>query len=680
MHPGYGYLSENANFADAVRKAGLIFIGPSSEAMSTLGDKRASKEYLTKHAPEVPLIPGFSGTSLDLADLEAAAAKIGFPVMLKASAGGGGKGMRIVHEASQLRNELERAQSEAKRSFGSDDCILEKYIASAKHVEIQILGDRHGKVICLHERDCSVQRRHQKVVEETPCPWITPDFRMKMEKAATQIGNLLSYEGAGTVEFVVDINTEKFYFLEVNARLQVEHPVTEEVTGLDLVSLQLYVAAGGRLHDLPQVNAIPQIGHAIECRLCAEDPGRDFFPEHGLVRWWRPGSDATGPGRDVRYETAIRTGADVSIHFDSMIAKIVVWALSRQLAIQKMVQCLKELVCAGVRTNQLFLQSCLLHPAFRLPDYTTSFITSNLDTLIQNPYKRTESEDTRLGLIPSIYARMSRDQSKHSRPFSNVRPGFRNQRYDHVNNRADIVTVQKPTTKAAVDPEQQPMMCIWKPDVQPNGLSRKVNLLELPSPKAVMNEKEKDGARQITAYWNQISNLLSSSATSSEKAHEVAINQCDLAMQSSLTGSSWQTAILNVSIDGRSLRAYTATTSSSISATTTGKPAQLFIHFPHLGTWFEYRLYSPLSYIESLRQVTAAAGLASRIMKAPMPCKVLSVLKFNGDSVKAGDSVMVIESMKMEISIAANVDGTFEGKVVKGEAVEEGKVLCEIKE
>lgn len=228
--------------------------------MSTLGNKRTSKAYLSSHAPEVPLIPGFSGTSQGLKDLEDAAKSIGFPVMLKASAGGGGKGMRVVRDPSTLRSELERAQSEAKRSFGSDDCILEKYIEAGKHVEIQIIGDQHGRVVSLWDRDCSVQRRHQKVIEEAPCSWLSDEMRTRMSNTAVQIAELIAYEGAGTVEFVVDVATEKYYFLEVNARLQVEHPITEEITGVDLVALQLYIATGGRLDDVQQLRKVPRKG------------------------------------------------------------------------------------------------------------------------------------------------------------------------------------------------------------------------------------------------------------------------------------------------------------------------------------------------------------------------------------------------------------------------------------
>ncbi|EQB52983.1 carbamoyl-phosphate synthase subunit L [Colletotrichum gloeosporioides Cg-14] len=386
VHPGYGYLSENADFADRVRAAGLTFVGPTGQTISTLGDKRTSKEYLRTHAPEVPLIPGFSGSSQNVEDLQDAATRIGFPVMLKASAGGGGKGMRVVREASQLQSELERAQSEAQRSFGSSDCILEKFIESSKHVEIQIVGDQHGNVVSLFERDCSIQRRNQKVIEETPCQFLDEETKKSMSDTAVKIGKLLGYEGAGTVEFVVDTATKTFYFLEVNTRLQVEHPITEEVVGADLVSLQLFVAAAGRLADVPELSDLTQTGHAIECRLCAEDPNRDFMPSHDTVALWKPANPHRDASSVVRYETAIQSGASISIYFDSMICKIVVWAPTRALAIDILAKELANTACVGIKTNQLFLQSCLLHPGFKDTAYQTSFIPTHLDELLRNPY------------------------------------------------------------------------------------------------------------------------------------------------------------------------------------------------------------------------------------------------------------------------------------------------------
>lgn len=694
VHPGYGYLSENAQFADRVRQAGLVFIGPSSKAMLTLGDKRRSKEYLRAHAPEVPLIPGFAGSSQEAEDLEKAAAEIGFPVMLKASAGGGGKGMRIIREASQLRDELKRAQSEAQRSFGSSDCILEKYIENSKHVEIQILGDSHGEVVSLFDRDCSVQRRHQKVIEETPCPFLDAETRKRMSEVAVTIAKLIGYEGAGTVEFVFDVSTNKFYFLEVNARLQVEHPVTEEVTGLDLVSLQLYVAAGGRLRDLPAIQSLCQTGHAIECRLCAEDPQKDFFPDHGRVHLWLPGSRTHGPGTDVRYETAIRTGSSVSIYFDSMIAKIVVWAPTRALAIEKLVDELRATACLGVKTNQLFLQSCLLHPAFHDPAYTTSFIPRNLDSLLKNPHRARLPPDHEkvLSIIPCLYLRRLAEVSSNDRrrPFQHVRRQFRNQRFDPVSVHCDVVTaVDRTKTKAPAaegkQEQDQPMMCLWKnaSEGASNDNVRELHLLPVPPvDSTTRRDKDKDSSKkdtkeisEATALYNTISRALRSGEATSTPPYRVSID-------------SWHqhenhpgTSTIQVSINGSKILAHIAIVDNN--QTQTQSQLQTVIcHFPHLGTSLTYtRFATLLSYCASIRtspSQNANSALTSRTVRAPMPCKVLSVLKRDGEAVKPGETVMVIESMKMEVAITVSEAGRFKTKWKVGDAVDEGSVLCEV--
>jgi len=668
-------LSENALFANAVRQAGLIFIGPSSEAMSTLGDKRTSKEYLGLHAPEVPLIPGFSGSSQDAAELAAAAERIGYPVMLKASAGGGGKGMRIVREAGQLGSELERAQSEAKRSFGSSDCILEKYIAEAKHVEIQIMGDQHGKVISLGERDCSIQRRHQKVIEETPCLWLTADLRRRMSGAAVQIGMLMAYEGAGTVEFVVDVIEAKFYFLEVNCRLQVEHPVTEEVTGFDLVSLQLYVAAGGRLADVANLATFQPKGHAIECRLCAEDPNRDFFPEHGTIRLWQP-SDSALQEDCIRYETAVTTGSEVSIYFDSMIAKLVVWAPSRSEAVEKMVKVLQKLVCIGVRTNQLFLQSCLLHGDFQNPAYTTSFIPQRLQTLMQNPNATSKNADleNHMNLIPCLFTRLQRSSLRASGgSFRNIRKGFRNQRLDLVGVQSDIVSAHSVHLSSAESEPPQPNICIWS---HLGEHEYTAYLTPLPSVPDVQQTKCESSAAKVTAAYNTFSNTIRSGEYRSTSPFTMTLNS-NQTQQRRNKSTSWTTSILDITINGTKHTVYIAATSSS--STDTASPTTLLIHHPtNLGTWTTYSVFSPLAYFESLRSNDVAEGISSRQIKAPMPCKVLQVLKKVGDEVKVGEAVIVIESMKMEISITATAEGKFECALAVGDTVEEGKELCNI--
>lgn len=683
IHPGYGYLSENADFADRVRSAGLIFIGPSASAMSTLGDKRSSKEYLSKAAPDVPLIPGFAGSSQDAAALEKVAHEIGFPVMLKASAGGGGKGMRIVREAGQLKEELERAQSEAQRSFGSSDCILEKYIESSKHVEIQVLGDSHGEVVSFFDRDCSVQRRHQKVIEETPCPFLTEETRQKMSATAIRIAKLIGYENAGTVEFVVDIKTNRYYFLEVNARLQVEHPITEEVTGVDLVSLQLFAAAGGSLKSLHAIQNVSQQGHAIECRLCAEDPQKNFFPEHGKVHLWLPATGVLGAGRDIRYETAIQTGSSVSIYFDSMIAKIVVWAPTRALAIEKMAKVLAHTACVGVKTNQLFMQACLLNKAFRDPAYTTSFIPTHLDELLQPPWNGTSEMERVLSVLPGLVVRKLPDflpSSTQRRPFGAVRKHFRNQRFDPVSVHCDIVTaVDWPRVKHDAPPSKS--MCIWRSQNAGSVTSKETAYL-FPVPETKISEDgSASAASQVSAQYNTISQGLRTGKAMSTTPYIVSIDSWRPAEGNPALTESWLASTIEVSIDGIKTLAHVALPSAR-AHTLAGQIDQsqrIFCHLPSIGTYVEFKRDTLLSFAESTRSVAKAKNdPEQKTVTAPMPCKVLSVLKKNGDEVKSGDSVMVIESMKMEVSIAVASSGKFETTWKKGDAVEEGKVLCSV--
>ncbi|CAG8040169.1 unnamed protein product [Penicillium salamii] len=687
IHPGYGYLSENAEFAKRVHEAGLIFIGPSPSAMSTLGDKRSSKAYLRSHAPDVPLIPGFSGSSQDAEALSKVAAEIGFPVMLKASAGGGGKGMRIVREASQLKDELERAQSEARRSFGSDDCILEKFIESSKHVEIQIMGDSNGHVVSFLDRDCSVQRRHQKVIEETPCPFLTEETRQKMSATAVRVAELIGYENAGTVEFVVDINTNQFYFLEVNARLQVEHPITEEVTGVDLVALQLFVAAGGSLKSLPPLQNVTQHGHAIECRLCAENPEKDFFPEHGKVYLWLPAGGSLAPSRDIRYETAIQTGSSVSIYFDSMIAKLVVWAPTRALAIEKMAKVLAQTACVGVKTNQLFMQSCLLNSAFRDPAYTTAFIPSHLKELLQAPAIPGLSEYEKIAaIIPSLVIRRLPDFStglSRPKPLRNVRMQFRNQRFDPVNIHCDVVTTTSWPNNSIdeSDPTStQPIMCIWKPKATgASSAAEEVHLFPVPKRESPDGE-ELSAAAEISTQYNEISQALRSGKATSSDGHKVKIVSWRPAEGNPALAESWLASTIEISVNGSKLTAHVAIPSTR-AHTLAGQVdcgQRIYCHLPALGTHVEFRRDTLLSFAESKRSEQANQGSEQKTVAAPMPCKVLSVLRKNGDEVRSGDSVMVIESMKMEVNISVAASGKFQTNWKVGDAVEEGKVLCSV--
>jgi geranyl-CoA carboxylase alpha subunit len=362
IHPGYGFLAENAAFAQACKDAGLVFIGPSPEAIKAMGNKAGAKAIMRKAG--VPCVPGYQGADQDDAVMAEEAGRIGFPVMIKAVAGGGGRGMRQVSDAAAFPDALRSARSEAQAAFGDGAVILERAIANPRHIEIQVFGDRHGNAIHLGERDCSVQRRHQKLIEEAPSPAVSAALREKIGAVAVAAVKSLSYEGAGTLEFLLDPNGD-FYFMEMNTRLQVEHPVTEAITGLDLVELQLRVAHGEPL-GLRQED-IEFSGHAIEARLCSEDPSHDFMPQSGVMAQWRMPPD-------IRVEHALRPGSEIPPFYDSMIAKLVSHGTTRDEARAKLICGLEQTVAFGVPTNQAFLMSCLRHPAFARGEATTAFI------------------------------------------------------------------------------------------------------------------------------------------------------------------------------------------------------------------------------------------------------------------------------------------------------------------
>lgn len=367
IHPGYGFLSENAGFAQAVAAAGLVFIGPPVEAIRVMGDKAGAKRAMI--AAGVPCVPGYEGLDQNDATFIAEAERIGFPVMVKASAGGGGRGMRLVEEPTELADALTRARAEALSAFGSGDLILEKAVRRPRHVEIQVFADAHGHVIHLGERDCSVQRRHQKVVEEAPSPVVSPELRARMGKAAVEAARAVDYRGAGTVEFLLDERGE-FYFLEMNTRLQVEHPVTEMVTGLDLVAMQIAVAQGEPL-PLGQED-LRLDGHAIEVRLYAEDPAAGFLPVTGDIALWQP---ASGPG--VRIDAGIVTGQTVSPFYDPMLAKVIAHGPTRDVAQRRLIGALKDTAVLGLSTNAEFLIDILERPDFSEGRATTAFIGEN---------------------------------------------------------------------------------------------------------------------------------------------------------------------------------------------------------------------------------------------------------------------------------------------------------------
>src|SRR6478736_6500390 len=370
VHPGYGFLAENEDFAQACRDAGLVFIGPSPEAIRSMGNKAGAKDIMQKAG--VPCVPGYQGADQSDAVMLAEAKKIGFPVMIKAVAGGGGRGMRLVADAAAFPDALRRARSEAKAAFGDPTVILERAIVDPRHIEIQVFGDSHGNAIHLGERDCSVQRRHQKLIEEAPSPAVTPELRARMGAVAVAAVRSIGYEGAGTLEFLLDKNGE-FYFMEMNTRLQVEHPVTEAITGLDLVELQLRVAAGEPL-GLRQED-IQFSWHAIEVRLCSEDAAHDFMPQSGRMALWQMPDG-------LRVDHALQSGSEIPPFYDSMIAKIISHGADRDEARGRLICGLEQTAALGVTTNQAFLAACLRHPAFAAGEATTAFIGKYRDDLL----------------------------------------------------------------------------------------------------------------------------------------------------------------------------------------------------------------------------------------------------------------------------------------------------------
>ncbi|MCG9881458.1 MAG: acetyl-CoA carboxylase biotin carboxylase subunit [Bacteroidia bacterium] len=364
IHPGYGFLSENAHFARKVKESGLIFIGPSAESMEIMGSKIGAKQAVSKF--NVPLVPGTQEALRDIAEAKNIANQIGYPVLVKASAGGGGKGMRVVNSAEEFEEAIKMAQSEALASFGDDAVFIEKFVGSPKHIEIQLLGDQHGNVVYLFERECSIQRRHQKLVEEAPSSCLTPEIRKKMGEAAVNVAKASNYFGAGTVEFLVDEKLN-FYFLEMNTRLQVEHPVTEQIVGLDLVKEQIRIAKGEELGYTQDDLKIH--GHAIELRVCAEDPMNNFLPDIGKLLTYK-----TPQGYGVRVDDSFEEGMEIPIQYDPMIAKLITFGATREEAIKRMIRAISDYKISGIETTLSFGNFVMHHDAYVKGDFDTKFI------------------------------------------------------------------------------------------------------------------------------------------------------------------------------------------------------------------------------------------------------------------------------------------------------------------
>jgi acetyl-CoA carboxylase biotin carboxylase subunit len=403
IHPGYGFLSENANFAQKVSQAGLVFVGPSPESIEVMGSKLAAKAAVSSY--NIPLVPGTETAITDVAAAKVRAEEIGYPILIKASAGGGGKGMRIVESEADFEEQMQRAVSEALSAFGDGAVFIEKYITSPRHIEIQVLGDQHGNIVHLFERECSVQRRHQKVIEEAPSAVLTPEIREAMGTAAVMVAKACNYYGAGTVEFIVDEKLN-FYFLEMNTRLQVEHPVTEQISGIDLVKEQIAIAEGKTLPFKQEELRIN--GHAIEVRVYAEDPANNFLPDIGtLITYNRP----QGPG--VRVDDGFEQGMDIPIYYDPMIAKLVTYGGTREEARQRMIRAIEEYEITGIETTLPFCRFVMEHPAFISGDFDTKFIEKHFSPEMLHSKPEADLEE-----IAAVFATYLQEQNKQQQKVS----------------------------------------------------------------------------------------------------------------------------------------------------------------------------------------------------------------------------------------------------------------------
>lgn len=400
VHPGYGFLSENAHFARALADAGITLIGPPPEAMEVMGSKLAAKAAVKKF--DIPLVPGTEGAIADPEEALKVAHEIGFPILIKASAGGGGKGMRIVENAEELEEQMKRAISEAESSFGDGSVFVERYVNKPRHIEVQVLADTHGNVVHLFERECSIQRRHQKVVEEAPSSVLTPELRSKMGSSACDVARACNYVGAGTVEFLIDANLN-YYFLEMNTRLQVEHPVTEMITGVDLVREQINIARGEAISFKQEELEIH--GHSLELRVYAEDPSNDFLPDIGtLKRYKRP------EGAGIRVDDGFEEGMEIPIFYDPMIAKLVVHAATREAAIERMTRAIDDYRITGVKTTLPFGRFAINHEAFKSGDFDTGFVKHHFKPEYLLHFDEEEAEQAALAAF--LFLEQAKDSSK----------------------------------------------------------------------------------------------------------------------------------------------------------------------------------------------------------------------------------------------------------------------------
>ncbi|MEO3435367.1 acetyl/propionyl/methylcrotonyl-CoA carboxylase subunit alpha [Inquilinus sp. CAU 1745] len=582
IHPGYGFLSENASFADACAEADIVFIGPPPDAIRAMGGKSEAKALMERAG--VPLVPGYHGDDSSASLLAKEAERIGFPVLIKASAGGGGKGMRVVEDSGAFQSALDGARREAKAAFGDERVLIEKYLARPRHVEVQIFADRSGEAVYLFERDCSIQRRHQKVIEEAPAPDLPADLRAAMGEAAVAAAKAIGYEGAGTVEFLLD-EDRRFYFMEMNTRLQVEHPVTEFITGLDLVEWQLIVAAGGNLPLRQEELSID--GHAIEARIYAEDADRGFLPSTGTLRRL----DFPQAGPHVRIDAGVRAGDTISVNYDPMIAKLIVWDRDRAAAVRRLEAALTEVRVAGVASNVDFLRRIATHPAFRGADLDTRFIDRHGDGLKPS---RSGADDAVLATA-ALFVLLDRKSAAEK------------------------------ASRRSADP--------WSPWNRADGW--RLN----DEGRADITLRDEDGRHVVPVRYRR------------DGGYRLSLPRGEMPVEGALESDGALTAVL----DGVRKRVVVDRSGDMLTLFMEGGACVL-----HL--------------VDAVQAADREGGEGR--LAAPMPGKIVAVLVAEGQAVRKGEALVVLEAMKMEHTVAAPADGTVARLPFGvGDQVEEGADL-----
>ncbi|BBN19966.1 3-methylcrotonyl-CoA carboxylase alpha subunit [Marchantia polymorpha subsp. ruderalis] len=637
IHPGYGFLSENVHFAESCKKEGIRFIGPPSTAIHAMGDKSVSKKLM--EAAGVAVVPGYHGDDQDIDLLQSEARRIGYPVLIKATQGGGGKGMRIVLEENEFLDCLSSAQREAMAAFGDSRVLIEKYLTRPRHIEVQIFGDMHGNVVHLFERDCSVQRRHQKIIEEAPAPGISEEFRQQIGQAAVNAAKAVGYESAGTVEFIVDTLTGKFYFMEMNTRLQVEHPITEMVTGQDLVEWQILVANG---EPLPlQQDQLQISGHAFEARIYAENVPRGFLPAAGTLHHYNPPPVSS----TVRVETGVGEGDSVSVYYDPMIAKLVAWGHDRSAALVKLHDCLSKFQIAGLPTNIPFLKALAKHPAFVAGEVGTHFIDQYREELLPSA-SNTGHESSRAAVSIHLDAKAARQA-------------------------AAIAAVGMCLTSSLG-------LQVLKTGVEGWGGWNSGSGFRL----------NHSYSRLMTMEWKSDTLENSSvpiklSTTYDRNANFTVEVQGEEPLRLTVTGQSPgdRCRDLRLDVDGQSTNVSLAQYfQNGINSVHLWQEDQ---HYHFTVPWLSFEREesddeqgSDKSHREQTYSTTAIGSVT-----APMAGRVVKVLVENGARVKKGEPLLVLEAMKMEHVVRAPVEGLVDGAhLVVGQQVNDNMVLLQIKE